>query len=60
MQEAFLRFYVAMLQDYRKYLPTDVVDQRSSWRGKEGVSDLRFKTDGKMLTWRSELWCFCL
>jgi hypothetical protein len=60
VQEAFLRFYVAMLQDYRKYLPTDVVDQRSSWRGKEGVSDLRFKTDGKMLTWRSELWCFCL
>jgi hypothetical protein len=45
VQEAFLRFYVAMLQDYRKFMPTENVDKRSSWRGKEGVSDSRFKID---------------
>jgi hypothetical protein len=45
VQEAFLRFYVAMLQDYRKFMPTENVDKRSSWRGKEGVSDARFKID---------------
>lgn len=45
VQEAFLRFYVAMLQDYRKFMPTENVDKRSSWRGKEGVSDARFNID---------------
>ena len=75
VQEAFLRFYVAMLQvrdmlglisahlgihfhltslahimllqDYRKFMPTEHVDTRSSWRGKEGVSDARFGIEGK-------------
>jgi hypothetical protein len=36
-----------MLQDYRKFMPTENVDKRSSWRGKDGVSDARFKIDGK-------------
>eukprot|EP00804_Cyclotella_cryptica_P030375 CCRYP_011909-RA/>CCRYP_011909-RA protein AED:0.01 eAED:0.01 QI:1940/1/1/1/1/1/2/892/737 len=45
VQEAFLRFYVAMLQDYRKFMPTEHVDKRSSWRGKDGVSDARFRIE---------------
>merc|ERR1719401_1702854 len=45
VQEAFLRFYVSLLQDYRKFLPAESLDVRSSWRGKEGMSDLRYKKD---------------
>eukprot|EP00956_Cyclotella_meneghiniana_P035000 scaffold110197_cov67-Cyclotella_meneghiniana.AAC.1 len=45
VQEAFLRFYVTALQDYRKFMPTENVEKRTSWRGKEGVSDARFKID---------------
>jgi len=45
VQEAFLRFYVTILQDYKKFMPTEEVDSRTSWRGKEGISDARFKID---------------
>jgi len=46
VQEAFLLFYVALLQDYRKFLPKDAdMGKRSDWRGKGGLSDLRFQKD---------------
>lgn len=45
VQEAFLRFYVSLLQDYRKFLPAESLQSRSTWRGKEGMSDLRYKKD---------------
>ncbi|KAL7544800.1 hypothetical protein ACHAWF_008159 [Thalassiosira exigua] len=43
VQEAFLRFYVALLQDYRKFLP-EGCDASSEWRGGNGrsASSLRF------------------
>mmetsp|Transcript_3652 Transcript_3652/g.6593 ORF Transcript_3652/g.6593 Transcript_3652/m.6593 type:complete len:1307 (+) Transcript_3652:173-4093(+) len=48
VQEAFLRFYVSVLQDYRKFLPENAnLDARTSWRaGKDdGLSDLRFQEE---------------
>ena len=45
VQEAFLRFYVSLLQDYRKFLPAESLQSRSTWRGKEGMSDLRYRKD---------------
>jgi len=46
VQEAFLRFYVSLLQDYRNFLPEGVnLEERMTWRGKEGLSSLRFQTD---------------
>jgi len=46
VQEAFLRFYVSLLQDYRKFLPDEAsMDERSTWRGKGGLSSLRFQTE---------------
>jgi len=47
VQEAFLRFYVSVLQDYRKFLPEDngSMEERSTWRGKDGLSTLRFKKE---------------
>jgi len=50
VQEAFLRFYVAMLQDYRKFLPVDASpDARTSWRGSDGVSEVRFRAEDFVL-----------
>jgi hypothetical protein len=43
VQEAFLRFYVSALKDYRKYLPKEVPEANSSWRGDK--SGLRFRAD---------------
>jgi len=37
VQEAFLRFYVSMLKDYRKFLPPSPKDTRSSWRDFGGI-----------------------
>ena len=46
VQEAFLRFYVSVLQDYRKFLPKEGnMEERSTWRGKEGMSSLRFNKE---------------
>ena len=52
VQEAFLRFYCSVLQDYRKFLPSDDDDEdgssmkaRSTWRGKEGLSSLRYQKE---------------
>ena len=47
VQEAFLRFYVAMLKDYRKYLPSISVEQKS-WRASMmngNSNDPRFMAD---------------
>ena len=47
VQEAFLRFYVAMLKDYRKFLPSTTVEQKS-WRASMmngDSSDPRFLAD---------------
>jgi len=34
VQEAFLRFYVDLLQDYRAFLPAEeIMEKRSNWRG---------------------------
>ncbi|KAL9180662.1 hypothetical protein ACHAXT_011115 [Thalassiosira profunda] len=56
VQEAFLRFYVSLLQDYRKFLPADAksMEKRSTWRGKEGMSRLRFGKDEFVLAAPSE------
>jgi hypothetical protein len=48
IQEGFLRFYVALLQDYRRFLPAEEeMGERSSWRGSGGggLSSLRFKKE---------------
>ncbi|KAL3803294.1 hypothetical protein ACHAW5_009754 [Stephanodiscus triporus] len=47
VQEGFLRFYVASLQDYRRFLPAEeLMGQRNSWRGGEGgPSSLRFRKE---------------
>ncbi|KAL3809617.1 hypothetical protein ACHAXA_006616 [Cyclostephanos tholiformis] len=46
IQEGFLRFYVALLQDYRKFLPSEEeMGERSTWRGGGGLSSLRFKKE---------------
>ncbi|KAL7555194.1 hypothetical protein ACHAWF_018944 [Thalassiosira exigua] len=45
VQEAFLRFYVSMLKDYRKFMPSIPTDKRSSWRGPGSVEDGRFLVD---------------
>ena len=50
VQEAFLRFYCSVLQDYRKFLPSSDDDgssmkARSTWRGKEGLSSLRYQKE---------------
>lgn len=42
VQEAFLRFYVSMLKEYRKYMPTLPKEQQSSWRGPGSASGGRF------------------
>lgn len=45
VQEAFLRFYVAILKDYQKFLPSSTNDLKS-WRASmSGTSDLRFLAD---------------
>lgn len=44
VQEAFLRFYVSMLKDYRKYLPTTTTEH-SSWRGSVGMEDVQFRVE---------------
>jgi hypothetical protein len=44
VQEAFLRFYVTALKEYRKYTPKDTEQPISSdWRGDK--SELRFRSD---------------
>jgi len=45
VQEAFLRFYVSSLLDYKKFIPTTATDSRTSWRGKEGRCELRYNSD---------------
>eukprot|EP00984_Skeletonema_dohrnii_P021578 scaffold10823_cov126-Skeletonema_dohrnii-CCMP3373.AAC.2 len=45
VQEAFLRFYVSSLQDYKKFIPTKSTDTRSSWRGKDGRCELRYNSE---------------
>ena len=46
VQEAFLRFYASVLQDYRKFLPKkENMKKRSTWRGEDGMSTLRFQTE---------------
>lgn len=37
VQEAFLRFYVSMLKDYRKFMPSVPTNQQSSWRDSGSV-----------------------
>ena len=55
VQEAFLRFYVAMLKDYRKFLPQeDGLDVRSSWRGPEANTGLRFQTEEFVMSQRHD------
>jgi len=44
VQEAFLRFYVSMLKDYRKYMPSTPTDVQSSWRGSDTIYGGRFKS----------------
>jgi hypothetical protein len=41
VQEAFLRFYVSMLKDYRKFMPT-LPKEQQSWRGPGSVHGGRF------------------
>ena len=41
VQEAFLRFYVSMLKDYRKFMPT-LPKEHQSWRGPGSVNGGRF------------------
>ncbi|KAL7520493.1 hypothetical protein ACHAWX_005255 [Stephanocyclus meneghinianus] len=43
VQEAFLRFYITALKEYRKYLPKEEQPTSSSWRGDK--SGLRFRAD---------------
>jgi len=54
VQEAFLRFYVAMLKEYRKFLPVEANGgtSQASWRG--GNSDLRFQTEDFVLSQRPD------
>lgn len=55
IQEAFLRFYVAMLKEYRKFLPLEVAtDTQLSWRGPDGNSELRFQTEEFVMSQRSD------
>jgi hypothetical protein len=42
VQEGFLRFYVSMLMDYRKFMPTMPTGNGSCWRGPGSVGDGRF------------------
>eukprot|EP00986_Skeletonema_menzelii_P008652 scaffold3743_cov155-Skeletonema_menzelii.AAC.7 len=44
VQEAFLRFYVSMLKDYRKYMP-ESSKVLSSWRDPGAMESGRFLTD---------------
>ena len=44
VQEAFLRFYVSMLKDYRKYMPSTPTDVQSSWRGSDTIDSGRFNS----------------
>ncbi len=43
VQEAFLRFYVSMLKDYRKFMPSIPTNQQSSWRGSGSAHGGRFR-----------------
>ncbi|KAL3809623.1 LOW QUALITY PROTEIN: hypothetical protein ACHAXA_006622 [Cyclostephanos tholiformis] len=43
VQEAFLRFYVSMLKDYRKFMPPVPKNQQSSWRGSGSDYGGRFR-----------------
>ncbi|KAL7534715.1 hypothetical protein ACHAXR_007621, partial [Thalassiosira sp. AJA248-18] len=45
VQEAFLRFYVSMLKDYHKFMPSMPTDKRASWRGPGSVDGGRFLTE---------------
>jgi len=44
VQEAFLRFYVSMLKDYRKYMPSMPTNKQATWRDPSSVDDGRFLT----------------
>ena len=63
VQEAFLRFYVSLLQDYRKFLPIagdneDALQERSSWRGgPSGLSNLRFQIDEFVVASPTRYYC---
>ncbi len=55
VQEAFLRFYVSMLKDYRKFLPPSPKEIRSSWRDFGGIdSGGRFMVEDFMRAQRPE------
>lgn len=43
VQEAFLRFYVSMLKDYRKFMPSVPKNQPSTWRGSGSEYGGRFR-----------------
>ena len=47
VQEAFLRFYVSMLKDYSKFMPssTSMNKQSTSWRDPASFNDGRFLTE---------------
>ena len=44
VQEAFLRFYVSMLKDYKKFMPSTPKD-RQSWRGPASDFGERFRAE---------------
>ena len=45
VQEAFLRFYVSMLKDYRKFMPSSSqTNSRSSWRSLGSVETAQFQS----------------
>mmetsp|Transcript_37928 Transcript_37928/g.79443 ORF Transcript_37928/g.79443 Transcript_37928/m.79443 type:complete len:1602 (+) Transcript_37928:129-4934(+) len=45
VQEGFLRFYVSMLKDYRKFMPSVSTNKQSNWRNPDSVDDGRFLSD---------------
>ncbi|EED90263.1 hypothetical protein THAPSDRAFT_8075 [Thalassiosira pseudonana CCMP1335] len=55
VQEAFLRFYVAALKEYRKFIPQEARSgQHASWRGQNGKPDFRFQSHQFVLSQRRD------